>query len=129
MLPPQDVCQDLHRLLPLARSASAAVKWWAWRHFSGTRINSGGDVLIGRTIGAWYSAPITGALLDLLDFGLLSVQICATGTPRSGVADAPSTPGAGLGKADDGLHRQMVAGVSALIAVGVDGGAGGDDVG
>lgn len=52
-----------------------AAKWWAWRNVSGTRINSGGDVLVGRTIGAWYAGPATGALLDLLDFGLLSVAV------------------------------------------------------
>ena len=48
-------------------------KWWAWRHVSWTKINSGGDALVGRTIGGWYAGPVTGALLDLLDFGLLSV--------------------------------------------------------
>src|SRR5580658_9772910 len=50
-----------------------AAKWWAWRHLSWTRINSGGDVLAGRTIGAWYAGPVTGALLDLLDCGLVSI--------------------------------------------------------
>ena len=50
-------------------------KWWAWRHFSWTRINSGGDVLVGRTIGAWYADPVLGALLDLLDVGLLSTAV------------------------------------------------------
>jgi lipoprotein signal peptidase len=53
-----------------------AVKWWAWRHVYGARINPGGDVLVGRTIGAWYAAPVTGALLDLLDVGLLSAALC-----------------------------------------------------
>lgn len=52
-----------------------AVKWWAWRHVSGARINAGGDVLVGPTIGKWYAEPVTGALLDLLDFGLLSVAL------------------------------------------------------
>jgi lipoprotein signal peptidase len=52
-----------------------SVKWWAWRHFSWTTINSGGDILVGHTIGAWYAGPVTGALLDLLDLGLLSVAI------------------------------------------------------
>jgi lipoprotein signal peptidase len=52
-----------------------AAKWWAWRHVPWTRINSGGDVLVGQTIGAWYAGPITGALLDLLDFGLLSIAL------------------------------------------------------
>jgi lipoprotein signal peptidase len=50
-----------------------ALKWWAWRHVPWTRINSGGDALVGRTIGAWYAGPVTGALLDGLDLGLLSV--------------------------------------------------------
>jgi lipoprotein signal peptidase len=52
-----------------------AVKWWAWRHVPWARINSGGDILVGRTIGAWYANPVTGALLDLLDFGLLSIAV------------------------------------------------------
>lgn len=52
-----------------------AVKWWAWRHAPWTRINSGGDALVGPTIGAWYARPVAGALLDLLDFGLLSTAV------------------------------------------------------
>lgn len=52
-----------------------AAKWWAWRHFAWTRINSGGDVLVGRTVGAWYADPVLGALLDLLDVGLLSMAV------------------------------------------------------
>jgi lipoprotein signal peptidase len=52
-----------------------AVKWWAWRHVSGARINAGGDVLVGPTVGRWYAERVTGALLDLLDFGLLSVAL------------------------------------------------------
>lgn len=50
-------------------------KWWAWRHVPWARINSGGDILVGHTIGAWYAGPVTGALLDVLDFGLLSVAV------------------------------------------------------
>ncbi|HEX6520915.1 MAG TPA: signal peptidase II [Streptosporangiaceae bacterium] len=52
-----------------------AAKWWAWRHVSWTRINSGGDVLVGHTVGKWYAGPVSGALLDLLDFGLLSIAV------------------------------------------------------
>jgi lipoprotein signal peptidase len=52
-----------------------AAKWWAWRHVSGAMINPGGDALVGPSIGAWYAEPVTGALLDLLDFGLLSVAL------------------------------------------------------
>jgi lipoprotein signal peptidase len=52
-----------------------AAKWWAWRHVPWARINSGGDILVGRTIGTWYADPVTGALLDLLDSGLLGIAI------------------------------------------------------
>jgi lipoprotein signal peptidase len=52
-----------------------SAKWWAWRHFPWSRINSGGDLLVGHTIGAWYANPVTGALLDLLDVGLLSIAV------------------------------------------------------
>ena len=69
-----------------------AAKWWAWRHFSWTRINSGGDVLVGRTIGAWYAGPVTGALLDLLDFGLLSIAVSVLARCRA--TAAVSVPGA-----------------------------------
>lgn len=49
------------------------VKWWAWRHVAGVMINPGGDFLTGPTIGRWYANPVTGALLDLVDFGLVSI--------------------------------------------------------
>jgi lipoprotein signal peptidase len=52
-----------------------ATKWWAWRHVSVVIINGGGDPLVGARIGRWYAAPVTGALLDLLDVGLLSVAV------------------------------------------------------
>lgn len=63
-----------------------AAKWWAWRHFSWTRINSGGDVLVGRTISAWYAGPVTGALLDLLDYGLLSIAVSVLARRRAPAA-------------------------------------------
>jgi lipoprotein signal peptidase len=50
------------------------VKWWAWRHVP-TFINRGGDVLVGSTVSDWYADPLQGLLLDLLDFGLLSIAI------------------------------------------------------
>jgi lipoprotein signal peptidase len=50
-----------------------AAKWWAWRHVPGVMINPGGDFLTGPTIGGWYANPVTGALLDLVDFGLVSI--------------------------------------------------------
>ena len=54
-----------------------AAKWWAWRQVPWTKINSGGDILVGTTVGGWYASPVTGALLDLLDFGLLSIAVSA----------------------------------------------------
>jgi lipoprotein signal peptidase len=52
-----------------------AVKWWAWRHAADPFINYGGDPLTGPTVSGWYAAPTTGALLDLLDFGVLSLAV------------------------------------------------------
>ena len=52
-----------------------AFKWWAWRFVPWTKINSGGDALVGSKVGGWYAGPVTGALLDLLDFGLLSLAV------------------------------------------------------
>jgi lipoprotein signal peptidase len=54
-----------------------ATKWWAWRHVAGAEINSGGDLLVGPAISVWYKEPVTGALLDLLDFGLLTIAVSA----------------------------------------------------
>jgi lipoprotein signal peptidase len=51
------------------------VKWWAWRHAPGAIINYGGDALVPTTVSAWYADPFPGALLDLIDFGLLSVAV------------------------------------------------------
>jgi lipoprotein signal peptidase len=68
------------------------VKWWAWRHIPWTKINSGGDVIVGHTISAWYARPVTGALLDLLDFGLLSIAVSVLARYR--VSAAVGVPGA-----------------------------------
>lgn len=69
-----------------------AAKWWAWRHVPWARINAGGDVLVGHAVGGWYAGPATGALLDLLDFGLLSVVISAL--VRCRAAPIVTVPGA-----------------------------------
>ncbi|MGE5132717.1 MAG: signal peptidase II [Gemmatimonadota bacterium] len=66
------------RLIVLALLAAVivvdqAAKWWAWRHVPGAKINPGGDFLTGPTVGKWYVHPGTGALLDLLDSGLVSI--------------------------------------------------------
>ncbi|MGX7678626.1 signal peptidase II [Jatrophihabitans sp. DSM 45814] len=48
-----------------------SLKWWAWRNVAAAHINYGGDNLVPATVGSWYGRPVTGALLDLFDFGLL----------------------------------------------------------
>ena len=73
-------------LLVLVVVLDQAAKWWAWRHFLWTRINPGGDVLVGRTIGAWYAAPGPGALLDLLDCGLLGIAVSVLACCRATAA-------------------------------------------
>jgi lipoprotein signal peptidase len=59
-------------LLTVVAVLDQSMKWWAWRHASMAIINGGGDPLVGATVSGWYSGRITGALLDLLDFGLLA---------------------------------------------------------
>jgi len=51
------------------------VKWWAWHNTTTARINYGGNVFVGATVGRWFAHPVTGALLDLVDFGVLSVAV------------------------------------------------------
>jgi lipoprotein signal peptidase len=63
-----------------------AVKWWAWRHIAHTVINSGGDILVGRTIGGLYADRVTGAVLDVLDVGLVSVAVWALARRRVSTA-------------------------------------------
>ena len=71
-------------LLAVVVVLDQALKWWAWRHFSWTKINSGGDILVGHTIGAWYAGPFTGALLDLLDVAFLSAAVSVLARSRAG---------------------------------------------
>jgi lipoprotein signal peptidase len=59
-----------------------AVKWWAWRHATGAYINPGGDFLTGPVIGRWYANPITGALLDLVDVGLVGIAVAVLARRR-----------------------------------------------
>jgi lipoprotein signal peptidase len=79
-------------LLTVVVVLDQTAKWWAWRHVSWTKINPGGDILVGHTIGAWYANPATGALLDLLDFGLLSVAVSVLARCRASVV--VTVPGA-----------------------------------
>ena len=64
-------------LAPLAAVivVDQAAKWWAWRHVPGAHINPGGDYLTGPTVGRWYAQRVPGALLDLLDVGLVSLAV------------------------------------------------------
>jgi lipoprotein signal peptidase len=50
-------------------------KWWAWREDPTAHINFGGNPFVGATVGSWYAHPVTGALLDLLGAGVLSVAV------------------------------------------------------
>jgi lipoprotein signal peptidase len=66
------------RLMALGLLATVVVldqttKWWAWRHAPRAFINPGGTWLIGRPVGGWFSGPVWGPLLDLLNVGLLSL--------------------------------------------------------
>jgi lipoprotein signal peptidase len=62
-------------LLAVVIVLDQAMKWWGWRHASWAIINSGGDALVGNKVSGWYADPVTGALLDLLDVGLLSIAV------------------------------------------------------
>jgi lipoprotein signal peptidase len=71
-------------LAPLAAVivVDQAAKWWAWRHVPGAHINPGGDLLTGRTVGRWYAQPVPGALLDFLDFGLITIAVAVLARRR-----------------------------------------------
>jgi lipoprotein signal peptidase len=79
-------------LLAVVVVLDQTAKWWAWRHVSWTTINSGGDLLAGPLLGAWYTGRVTGALLDLLDFGLLSIAVLVLARCRA--TSALAVPGA-----------------------------------
>lgn len=59
-------------LLAVVIAVDQLVKWWAWRHAPLAQINYGGNIFVGDTVSQWYADPSTGALLDLMDFGVLS---------------------------------------------------------
>jgi lipoprotein signal peptidase len=78
-------------VLVIVVALDQTVKWWAWRHLSWTEINSGGDLLTGHTIGAWYAGPVTGALLDLLDVALLSIAVSVLARRAPAAVGVPGT--------------------------------------
>jgi lipoprotein signal peptidase len=59
-------------LLVAVIAVDQVVKWWAWRHTATAHINFGGNAFVNATISRWYASPVSGALLDLLSFGLLT---------------------------------------------------------
>jgi len=59
-------------LLAAVIVADQVTKGWAWRHSPLVKINFGGNIFVGDTISRWYADPVTGALLDLMDFGVLT---------------------------------------------------------
>jgi lipoprotein signal peptidase len=62
-------------LLAVVVLVDQLAKWWAWRHAPLAKINYGGNIFVGDTISQWYADPATGALLDLVDFGVLSAAV------------------------------------------------------
>lgn len=61
-------------------------KAWAWRHLTRVHINSGGDMLVGAGIGAWFRDPVRGAVFDVLDALLLAstaVLLARRSRPRA----------------------------------------------
>jgi lipoprotein signal peptidase len=64
-------------ILTAVIAVDQAVKWWAWRHVGDVDINPGGDTLTGPVIGRLYAEPVSGAVLDLVDFGWVSIAAVA----------------------------------------------------
>jgi lipoprotein signal peptidase len=58
-------------LLAVVVVVDQATKWWAWRHIATAIVNTGGTWLIGDRVSGWFSDPVWGPLLDVLDVGLL----------------------------------------------------------
>jgi lipoprotein signal peptidase len=62
-------------LLAAVIAVDQLTKGWAWRHSPLAKINYGGNVFVGDTVSRWYADPVTGALLDLVDFGVLTAAV------------------------------------------------------
>ncbi|MDQ1668646.1 MAG: signal peptidase [Actinomycetota bacterium] len=62
-------------LLVAVVALDQAFKWWGWRHAPAAMINRGGSPFVTPTVDGWYADPATGARLDLLDVGLLSIAV------------------------------------------------------
>lgn len=64
-------------VLATAIAVDQVTKAWAWRNAPEARINYGGNAFVGDTVSAWYADPVTGALLDFVDFGVLGLAVFA----------------------------------------------------
>jgi lipoprotein signal peptidase len=60
-------------LLAAVIALDQATKWWGWRHAAKAIINTGGTWFVGGPVSEWFRGPVSGALLDLLNVGLLSL--------------------------------------------------------
>ncbi len=60
-------------LLVAVIALDQATKWWGWRHAAKAIINTGGTWFVGGPVSEWFRGPVSGALLDLLNVGLLSL--------------------------------------------------------
>jgi lipoprotein signal peptidase len=73
-------------LLAAVVAVDQAFKWWAWRHASTVMINRGGNALVPAVVDRWYADPVTGALLDLMDVGLLGAAVSILALRRRSTA-------------------------------------------
>ena len=85
---------------PLVLAVLAAIvlvdqvtKWWAWRHLASAVINPGGDQLVGPVVGRWYSAQLSGAVLDVHGAVVLAVAVWLLGRLRRRLVVVPATVG------------------------------------
>src|SRR5437870_9295201 len=52
-----------------------AAKWWVWRHFDGSLINSGGYIHLSPAIRSWFANPVSGAFADVVGAVVLLAAI------------------------------------------------------
>ena len=60
-------------MLAAAVVLDQATKWWGWRHVPRAIINDGSSWFIGRSVSDWFSGPVSGPLLDVVNCVLLSL--------------------------------------------------------
>ena len=67
--------RQLAAIIAVVVVADQLVKWWTWRHVDGVLINSGGYILLGSDIRAWFATPIGGAVADVVGTAALIVAV------------------------------------------------------